>query len=84
MKWELEKENLYKLIFEEKLSYEQIGKLYKCTGSNIKKAAKRLGFQLQLKKKINPKEHFNKNHCNYIYCKYCGKAIRNQKQCLIN
>ena len=75
MKWESEKENLQKLIFEEKLPYEQIGKLYKCTGTNIKKVAKRLGFQLPSKRIINPKEHFNKNHYNYVYCKYCGKAI---------
>ena len=75
MKWEAEKEKLQNLIFEEKLSYEQIGRLYKCSGANIKKVAKRLGIQLQSKRKINPEEHFNKDRGDYVYCKYCGKPI---------
>ena len=36
-KWELEKENLQKYIIEDKLSYEEIGRMYGCTGANIKK-----------------------------------------------
>ena len=75
MKWEVEKENLQKLIFKDKLSYEQIGKLYNCSGTNIKKIAKRLGFQLQSRRKINSKEHFNKGSGEYVNCKYCGKKI---------
>lgn len=42
-KWEPEKENLIHLIIEEKVSYEEIGRKYGCTGANIKKVAKRLG-----------------------------------------
>ena len=36
-KWLNEKENLEFLIFEENLSYEEIGRRYGCTGANIKK-----------------------------------------------
>lgn len=42
-KWESEKENLVRLILQEKVSYEEIGRRYGCTGANIKKVAKRLG-----------------------------------------
>ena len=43
-----------------KKSYEAIGKIYNCTGTTIKKVLKKLGFKLKLKRKINPKETFNK------------------------
>ena len=37
MKWDNEIENLKKLVFEDKLSYEEIGRMYNCTGNNIKR-----------------------------------------------
>lgn len=37
MKWDDEIENLKKLVFEDKISYEEIGRMYNCTGNNIKK-----------------------------------------------
>lgn len=40
------KEELEQLIFENKLSYEEIGRRYGCTGANIKKQAKKLGIEL--------------------------------------
>ena len=49
-KWEEEKENLEKLILEEKLSYEEIGRRYNCTGANIKKVALRLKIEKQISK----------------------------------
>lgn len=36
-KWLNEKENLKQLILVEKLSYEEIGRMYECSGANIKK-----------------------------------------------
>ncbi len=45
-KWEKEKENLERLINKEKVSYEDIGRKYHCSGSNIKKVAKKLGIIL--------------------------------------
>lgn len=40
------KEELEQLIFEDELSYEEIGRRYGCTGANIKKQAKKLGLEL--------------------------------------
>ena len=59
-KWESEKEELERLINEEKVSYEEIGRRYGCSGANIKKAAIRLGIELPQRRKINPTETFGK------------------------
>jgi hypothetical protein len=90
-KWEKEKQNLEKLILVDKLSYEEIGRLYKCTGANIKKQAKWLGIQLPSKRKINSKETFNKGNSKlgYYNCKNCGvefkaKNSKNHDFCCIN
>lgn len=37
MKWDDEIENLKNLVFVENLSYEEIGRIYGCSGNNIKK-----------------------------------------------
>lgn len=55
------KEELEKLILDEKLSYEEIGRDYGVSGSGIKKKAKKLGIKLPNRRKINPIETFNKN-----------------------
>lgn len=52
-KWFEEKENLEHLILIDKLSYEEIGRRYGCTGSNIKKVAKRIGINLPQKRRVN-------------------------------
>ena len=39
MDWNLEKENLERLILTDKVSYEEIGRMYGCTGSNIRRVA---------------------------------------------
>lgn len=54
------KEELERLIFDEGLSYAEIGRRYSVTGAAIKKAAKRLGIELPQKRTINPSESFNK------------------------
>jgi rubrerythrin len=75
-KWINEKENLKKLIFEEHKSYESIGRLYNCSGSNIKKVSRKLGIYLPKKRQINPNETFNKGRKLKTYnCKNCGKVI---------
>ena len=73
-KWFNEKETLEQLILIDKLSYEEIGRRYGCTGSNIKKVAQRIGIELPIKRKINPKETFNRIK---KYCLNCGKEITN-------
>lgn len=76
------KEELEQLIFEDNLSYEEIGRRYGCTGANIKKQAKKLGIELPKRRTINNNEHFNKNK-NARYCLVCGKQLpsENKKYC---
>ncbi len=59
-KWELEKENLEDLILNQGISYEEIGRRYSCTGSNIRKVSRRIGIELPQKREINECETFNK------------------------
>lgn len=40
---------LEQAILVDKLSYEEIGRHYNCTGSNIKKVALKLGIELPVK-----------------------------------
>jgi len=54
-----EKEELEKLIKEEKMSYEAIGRIYGVTGNAIKKAALRLGIELEVRRKIQSSENFS-------------------------
>ena len=53
--------------------------MYGCSGSNIKKTAERLGIELQSRRKINPKEHFNKGvvkkPSKKCVCLNCGKEF---------
>lgn len=57
------KEELEILIFNKKLSYEAIGRIYCVTGNAIKKASKKLGLQLDKRRRINPCEDFTKKDC---------------------
>ena len=87
-KWNKEKENLIELIINQKKSYEEIGKLYNCSGSNIKKVAFRLGIELEQRRSINDSETFNRGktkapintciNCGQEYIQYYGKS---QKYC---
>lgn len=71
-KWFKEKETLEQLILVDKLSYEEIGRRYDCSGSNIKKVAVRIGIELPRRRKINPDETFNRKT---KYCINCGKEL---------
>ena len=59
--WINEKENLKKLI-DEKIAYDTIGKKYGVSGNAVKKAAKKIGIELLERRKINPKETFNRKN----------------------
>ena len=76
-KWESEKEELERLINIEKVSYEEIGRRYNCSGTNIKKVAKQLGIELPQRRKINPNETFNRDDRRIIrYCPNCGREVK--------
>ena len=67
------KSDLEKLIFEDKLSYIAIGKIYGVSCNAIKKAAKKIGISLPNKRRISEKENFKRN-----------KDCLTNKLCLVN
>lgn len=77
-KWFKEKKNLENMILVQELSYEDIGKYYGCSGSNIRKIASRIGINLPYRRKINAGETFNKNTGRKYYCLNCGKLLNQE------
>lgn len=72
------KEDLEKLILVDKVSYEEIGRIYGVTGTAIKKAAKKLGITLSQKRRINPNEDFStRNFKGERRCLNCGTLLKN-------
>lgn len=65
--WESHKESL-QLLLNSGISYEKMGRKYNCSGANIKKALKKLGFTLVPRRIINSKKTFNKGaYKKYLY-----------------
>jgi hypothetical protein len=64
------KEELERLMLVENKSYEEVGRMFNCTGSNIRKICRRFEINVPNKRIINPKEHFNKN------------KVKNKQKCL--
>lgn len=77
--WNQEIETLKKLIFEEKLSYEEIGRRYNCTGNNIKKVLKRRNIELPIRSSNVGKEPINKGSGKKYQCLNCGIDITNDR-----
>ena len=81
MGWKDKKDELEKLINVEQKTYTEIGKIYGCSGSNIKKVALRLGIELKPKRKVNPCETFGKGTHKTKYpilkCINCGEDFIN-------
>ena len=78
--WEVRKDTLIDLIQVQKLPYEQIGKMFNCSGSNIKKVALKLGIELPVKRKVNPCETFTKEKLTHT-CLNCGKNFEHKIHC---
>lgn len=79
MNWDLEIETLQKYVFEDKLSYEEIGRMYNCSGTNIKKVMARRGIILPIRSKNAGKTPINKGKGIKYYCLNCGKEIDNNQ-----
>ena len=79
MKWDDKIENLKNLVFVENLSYEEIGRIYGCSGNNIKKVLQRRGIELPIRSKNAGKEPANKSTGKRYYCLNCGIDITNAK-----
>ena len=69
------KEELEQWILVENQTYEEIGRRLGVTGVAIKKAAKRLGIELPVRRYKNDSEHFNKKDKPKRYCIVCGKPL---------
>ena len=54
--WKNELDNLHRLVYVENKSYEEIGRIYGCTSTNIRKILKKYGFALPSRRSINPNE----------------------------
>ena len=76
--WNKEKDNLYKMIVDDKKSYTEIGRHYGCTCQAVRKAAKKLNIPLEYKRKINPVETFNKGKGDIQYCLNCGAKLHSR------
>ena len=74
MKWKNEKEKLESLVSAGK-TYEEIGRMYGCTGSNIKKVCIRLGIELKQRRSVNPSETFNRGSAKTGVCLNCGETF---------
>ena len=79
MDWNSEIEKLKDYVFVQKLSYEEIGRIYNCTGGNIRKVMKRRGIELPVRSKNAGKEPVNKGTGKKYYCLNCGKDITNSR-----
>jgi hypothetical protein len=86
----IEKEKLENLIFIEKKSYREIGRLYNCSDTYIKKVAKSLDIILPKRKKLpddfqphNKNKRYSKIFKNEFEnkCEICGSFTRNPKFC---
>lgn len=74
MKWKDQKEKL-ELLISSGATYEEIGRMYGCTGSNIKKVCFRLGIELKQRRTVNPSETFNKGTAKTAQCLNCGETF---------
>lgn len=74
---DIAREQLEKLIFEDKLSYLEIGRMFGVSNTTVVKKAKKLGIVLESRRKINPNETFNKDKTRKVFnkCEYCSKNI---------
>lgn len=76
MKWEQERNKLIKYIQEDKLSYDAIGKIYGCTGSNIRKVANKLGISMPKRRAVSASETFRRGEGHSVICLNCGKEFK--------
>ena len=75
IKWINEKCELNRLINIEHVSYEEIGRRYGCSGSNIRKVAYRYGIDMPSRRLINPIEKDKRKKPKMGKCLNCGKDI---------
>ena len=77
--WDLEIEKLKQFVFVDNISYEEIGKLYNCSGANIKKVMRKRGIDLPIRSKNSGKTPHNKGTGKKYFCLNCGALIEHPK-----
>jgi hypothetical protein len=80
------KDELHTLIHIEKLSYLEIGRLYGCSDTLVKRRAKQLGIELPKRRTINPSETFD-NKVSRRKLKSCVNSLKyksSKKYCSTN
>lgn len=77
--WDLEIEKLKQFVFVDNISYEEIGKLYNCSGANIKKVMRKRGIDLPIRSKNSGKTPHNKGTGKKYFCLNCGALIERPK-----
>lgn len=75
MTWLDKKEELRRLIIEEKKSYQEIGRIYGVSGTYIKKVAKKFDIPVEPRRVINPNETFKKGTAKKGVCLNCGNEF---------
>ena len=72
--WIREKEKIEERV-NNGSTYESIGRMFGCTGANIKKQCKKLGIPIIQRRKINASENFNKGKKHTRKCANCGNDL---------
>lgn len=71
----IRKRQLIKLLITERRSFEEVGRLYNCSGSNIRNAVRRLGINIAPRRNINPQETFRKGTAKKEYVKIVVRSL---------
>jgi len=74
MDWLSKKEELENAVKAGE-SYEGLGRKFNVSGGYIRKLCKKLCIDMPHRRKINPKETFNKGKIKTLKCKNCGKEF---------
>lgn len=73
---EYKKEILEDFIFNQKLSYEEIGRRYNVSGTYIKKVSKRFGIELPVRARFSKDfKPYNAGTAKKINCECCNKEV---------
>ena len=70
-KWDVEKENLQKLV-DDKVTYVEMGRIYGCSDTNIRKVLKNLGIKVEVR---NPRKNRGST-LKDIACPVCGNLFK--------
>ena len=68
------KEDLEHYIFVDNLSYNEMGRIYGCSDTYIKRRSRELGIELPVRARFSKEFKPNNNKSNHTVCKNCGNT----------